>query len=162
MSNVVTKVVRTPVGDIVLAASDEALVEVRFEEMTSSVRASGRPSRGPHAVLDLAERELHDYFERSRTRFTVPRTAEGTPFQKLVWDALSEIPYGETRTYAEIARAIGRPSAVRAVGAANRDNPFAVLVPCHRVIGSGGDLTGYAGGLPRKRWLLDHESRSRA
>src|SRR5439155_18130327 len=94
-----------------------------------------------------------------RIHFTCPLDLHGTAFQIEVWEALYRIPYGETRTYAEIARAIGRPAAVRAVGAANGANPVAILVPCHRVIGSNGTLTGYGGGLAHKKWLLDHEAR---
>ena len=101
--------------------------------------------------------ELDEYFAGERTDFGVALEMKGTPFQRTVWSALREIPYGETRSYGELARAIGNPSAVRAVGLANGRNPIAVIVPCHRVIGADGTLTGYGGGLERKRTLLDLE-----
>ena len=106
-------------------------------------------------------RELEEYFAGARTRFTVSLDLRGTFFQKQCWQALLDIPYGETRSYADIARAIGRPRAFRAVGMANHDNPVAIIVPCHRVVGSNGDLTGYGGGLEVKRHLLDLERRHR-
>jgi O-6-methylguanine DNA methyltransferase len=101
--------------------------------------------------------ELRRYLAGERVQFTCPLDLHGTEFQVEVWEELFRIPYGETRTYAEIARAIGRPAAVRAVGAANGANPVAIIVPCHRVIGSNGTLTGYGGGLPTKAWLLSLE-----
>ncbi|HXZ05901.1 MAG TPA: methylated-DNA--[protein]-cysteine S-methyltransferase [Ktedonobacteraceae bacterium] len=106
------------------------------------------------ASLQYAMDELRRYLAGERVQFTCPLDLHGTPFQIKVWQELFRIPYGETRTYAEIARAIGRPSAVRAAGAANGANPVAIIVPCHRVIGSNGSLTGYGGGLPTKAWLL--------
>lgn len=108
--------------------------------------------------LQQAVDQLSRYFAGERLQFTCPLDLHGTPFQLQVWHALSRIPYGETRTYAEIAREIEHPSAVRAVGAANGANPVAIIVPCHRVIGSNGSLTGYGGGLPTKAWLLALES----
>ena len=101
--------------------------------------------------------ELGEYFERKRTAFTVPIAPEGTTFQQRVWSELQTIPYGETRSYLELAQAIGKPSAMRAVGAANGRNPISIIVPCHRVIGSNGTLVGYGGGLERKQFLLDLE-----
>ena len=105
--------------------------------------------------------QLERYFAGEHRQFTCPLDLLGTPFQLQVWHALTRIPYGETRSYAEIAREIGHPSAVRAVGAANGANPIAIIVPCHRVIGSNGALTGYGGGLPTKAWLLALETRQR-
>jgi methylated-DNA-[protein]-cysteine S-methyltransferase len=105
-----------------------------------------------------AEAQLRSYFAGERTTFDLPLAPRGTPFQLRVWEALREIPYGETATYGELAAAVGKPSAVRAVGAANGSNPIAVIVPCHRVIGADGTLTGYGGGLERKRILLDLEA----
>ena len=110
-----------------------------------------------HPVLDQAARELEQYFEGKRRTFSSPLAAAGTPFQREVWDALAAIPFGQSRSYAEIATAIGRSRAVRAVGAANGANPLSIFVPCHRVIGADGKLTGYGGGLPAKAWLLGHE-----
>ena len=109
------------------------------------------------APLQQAVHELRRYFAGERVQFSCPLDLHGTAFQARVWEELFRIPYGETRSYREIARAIGRPSAVRAVGAANGANPVAIIVPCHRVIGSNGDLTGYGGGLPTKAWLLSLE-----
>jgi O-6-methylguanine DNA methyltransferase len=109
------------------------------------------------APLQQAEDELQRYFAGERVQFSCPLDLHGTAFQIRVWEELTRIPYGETRSYGEIARTIGRPAAVRAVGAANGANPVAIIVPCHRVIGSNGNLTGYGGGLPTKAWLLSLE-----
>jgi methylated-DNA-[protein]-cysteine S-methyltransferase len=109
-------------------------------------------------LVKEALRQLTAYFEGRLTEFDLPLEMAGTPFQRRVWDALREIPYGETSSYGELAQNIGRPSAVRAVGAANGRNPIAIIVPCHRVIGASGKLVGYGGGLPMKRMLLDLEA----
>jgi len=113
------------------------------------------------AYLDWAQRELEEYFAGRRRDFSVPLSIKGTPFQRAVWRALVDIPYAETRSYAEIAKTIGNPKACRAVGMANNKNPLPVFIPCHRVIGAGGKLTGYAGGLGNKRILLDLEERNK-
>lgn len=107
-------------------------------------------------------KQLEQYFAGDRDTFELPLEPSGTEFQRAVWNALEQIPYGETRSYGEIAAQVGRPKAARAVGMANNRNPIAVIVPCHRVIGSGGALVGYAGGLERKIWLLDHEREARS
>ncbi|HMA45123.1 MAG TPA: methylated-DNA--[protein]-cysteine S-methyltransferase, partial [Gemmatimonadales bacterium] len=101
--------------------------------------------------------QLDDYFARRRAVFDLPLAAAGTPFQQRVWRALRQIPFGATESYAGLARRLGAPAAARAVGAANGQNPIPIIVPCHRVIGADGDLTGFGGGLERKRWLLAHE-----
>lgn len=106
--------------------------------------------------------QLHEYFAGTRDTFELPLEPNGTEFQRAVWNALEQIPFGETRSYGQIAAQVGRPKAARAVGMANNRNPIAVIVPCHRVIGSGGALVGYAGGLERKIWLLDHERDARS
>lgn len=106
--------------------------------------------------------QLAEYFAGDRNHFDLPLEPEGTEFQRSVWTALTEIPYGETRSYGEIAAEVGRPKAARAVGMANNRNPIAVIVPCHRVIGAGGALVGYAGGIERKTWLLAHEREARS
>ena len=111
-------------------------------------------------LLISAASQLSEYFAGNRTSFDLPLMLQGTAFQKSVWDALLTIPYGETRSYADIARQIGNPKAVRAVGTANNRNPAAIIVPCHRVIGSDGSLTGYGGGLEVKQYLLDLEQRN--
>jgi len=108
-------------------------------------------------VLADAAIQLTEFFAGDRQEFALALKPVGTNFQQLVWSALRKIPFGETWTYGQLARAIGRPSASRAVGAANSKNPLSIIVPCHRVIGASGELTGYAGGMPAKRWLLDHE-----
>jgi methylated-DNA-[protein]-cysteine S-methyltransferase len=111
-----------------------------------------------HPVVSETMRQLAAYFAGERSEFDLPLTPEGTEFQKRVWKALVEIPYGETRSYTEIAHRVGKPAAVRAVGAANGRNPIGIIVPCHRVIGSSGKLVGYGGGLPMKRMLLELEA----
>lgn len=110
------------------------------------------------ATLEPACRQLREYFEGNRTRFDFQIDPQGTEFQKTVWQALLEIPYGQTVSYMDLAKRLGDPKAIRAVASANGQNPLWVVVPCHRVVGSDGSLTGYAGGLHRKKWLLDHEN----
>ena len=147
-------------GLIQIVATDAAVVAIYLAEHRNG-RALETRRLGPsarHDVLGRAVRELEEYLAGARESFTLPLAPQGTAFQRAVWGALTDIPFGETRSYAEIALAIGRPRAVRAVGGANARNPLSVVVPCHRVIGSRGDLTGYAGGIERKRWLLAHES----
>jgi methylated-DNA-[protein]-cysteine S-methyltransferase len=114
----------------------------------------GEPDLGP---FEEPVRQLMDYFAGTRTEFDLPIVFEGTPFQCLVWTALRDIPYGETVSYGDLAQRIGRPAAARAVGLANGRNPIGIIVPCHRVVGGSGDLTGYGGGLDRKRYLLTFE-----
>src|SRR5690606_26543840 len=116
-------------------------------------------SHDPARAADAA-RQLREYFEGARTTFDLPLAAHGSEFQRRVWATLMEIPAGETRSYGWVAERIGRPSASRAVGAANGQNPIVIVVPCHRVVGANGTLTGYGGGLQRKRWLLEHETAS--
>jgi len=157
----------TPLGPMVAVGDEDALhlleytdrpgLERQIERLRARARAGIVPGRtGP---IELIEVELAAYFAGSSMRFATPPARGGSPFQNAVWDALLAIPPGQTRSYAEIARAIGRPEAVRAVARANGANPFAIVVPCHRVVGADGALCGYGGGLPRKLWLLDHERR---
>jgi methylated-DNA-[protein]-cysteine S-methyltransferase len=146
----------SPLGELVLVADATALTAVHLP----GPHVPSGTSDIDHPVLAQAVAELTAYFAGART-FTVPCRAEGTAFQHQVWRALSDIPFGELRSYVDIARAIARPSASRAVGAANGRNPLAIIVPCHRVIGANGTLTGYAGGLAAKQWLLAHERRDR-
>jgi methylated-DNA-[protein]-cysteine S-methyltransferase len=146
----------SPVGRLCLLASGDALVGVHFPELEpSGVEARAAGDGDP--LLSRARVELAEYFAGKRRAFDLPLAPRGTDFQEEVWRALTAIPFGVTCSYAAIAAAVGRPSAMRAVGAANGKNPIAIIVPCHRVIGADGSLTGYAGGLPRKRWLLRHE-----
>ena len=158
--NLVSRRLASPVGELRLFASDDALVAVHYPSRHNHTRGTPDPEATEvrrHEVLDLAAAELREYFDGRRKVFRTPLRAEGTEFQRAVWDALSDIPYGQSRSYADVARAIGRPKAVRAVGLANGSNPLAIIVPCHRVIGRDGSLTGYGGGLSAKRWLLRHE-----
>jgi len=138
----------SPVGRLTLLW-DGALIGVEFD-------GAPRGERSDRALAPVRG-QLEEYFARRRERFDLPMAPAGTPFQRAVWAALARIPYGRTVSYGDIARQIGRPRAVRAVGAANGHNPIAIIVPCHRVIGADGSLTGYGGGMPRKRWLLEHE-----
>ena len=143
----------SPIGDLLLDGSEQALRGVHMSP--AAPRPGWRRAREPFAN---AIEQLDQYFAGERTEFDLELDLRGTQFQKDVWNALLTIPYGETRSYGEIARQIGRPDRARAVGAANGSNPVSIIVPCHRVIGSDGSLTGYGGGLPRKRFLLDLES----
>lgn len=151
------ELMQSPIGDIILAANEEGLTECQFVDC---IKTSVKSSSGNKFTAQAA-RELKEYFEGKRKEFTVPVAFEGTDFQKLVWNELLKIPYGESRSYGEIASAIGKPSAMRAVGMANARNKIAIIAPCHRVIGSNGKLTGYAGGLERKKFLLELESRNK-
>ena len=161
---VVTRIL-TPLGPMVAAASEEALLLLEFadrrmlekqiDRIRRQVRARFAP--GENRILARTQAELDEYFAGRRREFTVPLDTPGSEFQRAVWQALRAIPYGETRSYLEQARAIGRPDAVRAVARANGDNRIAILIPCHRVIGSSGELTGYGGQLWRKKALLDRE-----
>jgi methylated-DNA-[protein]-cysteine S-methyltransferase len=148
----------TPIGPLLLLGDGAALVEIGLPRHGVAPDAP-EDAKASKSKLHAAARELDEYFAGTRQQFDVPLRPSGTPFQLEVWGALLTIPYGETTSYAEIARRIRRPRAVRAVGAANGANPLAIIVPCHRVIGSHGDLVGYGGGLPTKRWLLAHERR---
>jgi methylated-DNA-[protein]-cysteine S-methyltransferase len=150
-------------GDLLVVGVDRrdgiALLGLYFADAPHARRAVPQGAReDPSAFADLVD-QLEEYFEGSRTRFDLVLDPRGTDFQREVWRALLAIPYGETRTYTAIARSIGRPAAVRAVGAANARNPLSIVVPCHRVVGADGTLTGYAGGLANKRHLLAVEAR---
>ncbi len=145
----------SPLGPLRLFAADGAICGVYLPSQTPPQIAADLP---PDPVLQLAAEQLREYFARTRRVFTVPLQATGTEFQHTVWRALLTIPHGETRSYGALAHAIARPTASRAVGHANSKNPISILVPCHRVIGSDGALTGYAGGAAAKQWLLAHES----
>ena len=149
MSIFFERTVETPVGRLLLCADEAGLVEIRF---------GAREIRTDETeILLRAERELREYFAGERRGFDVPLHPSGTAFQTRVWNGLRAIPYGKTVTYGELARRIGQPNAARAVGMANHANPLPIIVPCHRVIGADGRLTGYAGGLEIKRKLLELE-----
>jgi methylated-DNA-[protein]-cysteine S-methyltransferase len=153
--------ISSPLGALRLVADGTALAGVYFEDHHPAPIDLGAPSP-TDPVLARAAEQLREWFAGARTRFELPLAPRGTEFQRAVWRALSAIPFGELRSYAEIATAIGRPGSARAVGAANARNPLSIVVPCHRVVGTGGGLTGYAGGLERKAWLLSHERRRAA
>jgi len=150
-----TKTMKSPVGELTLVASDQGLAAILWEnDDPKRVRLEPREERADHPVLVEAERQLGEYFAGKRDRFTLPLHFNGTEFQRKVWHALTTIPFGETRNYAQIAVQVGSPQAVRAVGAANGRNPISIIAPCHRVIGANGKLTGFAGGLEAKAFLL--------
>jgi methylated-DNA-[protein]-cysteine S-methyltransferase len=153
------KTMKSPVGKLKLVASDRGLAAVLWEnDDPKRVRLGLLAERKAHPMLLETERQLNEYFAGKREKFSLKFDFAGTGFQKEVWQTLAAIPFGETRSYGQIARQIGRPKAVRAVGAANGRNPLSIIVPCHRVIGSNGRLTGFAGGLETKASLLRIES----
>ncbi|TYB49231.1 methylated-DNA--[protein]-cysteine S-methyltransferase [Actinomadura chibensis] len=156
-------VLDSPVGDLTLVAVDGGLAGLYMEVQRhrppeESLGVPGDPEDEPFAS---AAEQLSAYFAGDLTEFDLPLNLQGTPFQQRVWTALQQIPYGETTTYGQLAAELGKPSASRAVGLANGRNPISVIVPCHRVVGANGDLTGYGGGLDRKRYLLDFERKTR-
>lgn len=151
----------TPIGELTLIASDRGLREIRLP-LPSRRGPEGTVGELPdHPVLTRARRQLDEYFAGTRTTFDVPTDVDATPFQRIVWDALCDIPFGVIESYGRLAERVGRPGAARAVGGANGRNPLPIVVPCHRVVGASGALTGYAGpdeaGLRMKQWLLNHE-----
>ena len=148
----------TPIGELLLAGDEDALCNIGFPSKRGTVVAGADWEPNPAPFVD-ATRQLGDYFAGKRRAFDLPLAPTGTPFQCAVLAALQQIPYGETRSYGELAKAVGRPRASRAVGAANGRNPLPIVIPCHRAIGSDGSLTGFGGGLPTKRFLLDLERR---
>ncbi|MBK7827949.1 methylated-DNA--[protein]-cysteine S-methyltransferase [Nannocystis sp.] len=156
--NLHTLAITSPLGQLRLFADDDALRGVYLPVQPAPIAATSQH----HPILLRTARQLHEYFAGTRQQFDIPLHLEGTAFQRRVWQVLREIPFAATRSYAELAAAIDHPRASRAVGAANGKNPISIIVPCHRVLGSDGSLTGYAGGPPAKRWLLDHETRSAA
>ncbi len=146
---------QSPIGLVEIAGTDAAITGLNF------VEAGPRKKTDEAPVLRDALRQIDEYFLGRRTEFSVPLKTDGTAFQEDVWRALRAIGFGRTASYQEIARMIGRPAAVRAVGAANGANPISIIIPCHRIIGKDGRLTGYGGGLWRKEWLLAHEQSGR-
>jgi methylated-DNA-[protein]-cysteine S-methyltransferase len=152
------KIIESPVGKLKLIASDKGLVAILWEnDNPRRVRLSELVANDEHPVLLETERQLGEYFAGKRKAFSVPLYIRGTRFQKDVWEVLLAIPFGETRSYGQLAKQLGNPRATRAVGAANGRNPLSIIVPCHRVIGSSGKLTGFAGGLDTKAKLLSLE-----
>jgi methylated-DNA-[protein]-cysteine S-methyltransferase len=156
----VSKTIDSPVGPLKLVASGAGLRALLWQDDSPGrVPLQNISACEDDPILIEAERQLREYFAGQRTEFSLPLDFAGTDFQRRVWQALLTIPYGETRSYAQIARQIGSPGAVRAVGAANGRNPISIIAPCHRVIGSSGELRGFAGGLETKAWLLGLEGR---
>jgi len=155
-----TTTIDSPVGVLTLVGTDSALCELSWGgdhaagDRSLATSAEARPD---HPVLVQAMRELAEYFAGTRRQFDVPVVTAGTEFQQAAWRVLRGIPYGQTINYGEQARRLGKPSAVRAVGGANGKNPVGIIVPCHRVIGADGSLTGFGGGMSAKAWLLEHE-----
>ncbi|WP_394826789.1 methylated-DNA--[protein]-cysteine S-methyltransferase [Pendulispora albinea] len=157
---------KAPFGTIRIVAESGAIVALHFEDnwhlcksepLGKSERTGKSESTGAQGLIDRAIVQLEEYFVGARQEFDIPVRPSGTDFQRAVYRALLDIRFGETRSYSDVARAVGRPDAVRAVGAANGQNPISIIVPCHRVIGKNGSLTGYGGGIETKRWLLDLE-----
>lgn len=147
-----SRLITTPIGTVIAECNDKAIISLDFTD-TPSINNSDHP------ILLQLEKELREYFVGKRTSFTLPLHPIGTPFQMSVWETLITIPYGKTISYAEEAKKFGNPKATRAVANANGKNPIAILIPCHRVIATGGGLGGYSGGLWRKEFLLALESR---
>jgi methylated-DNA-[protein]-cysteine S-methyltransferase len=148
----------SPIGTLILTSDGSALTRL---EIASDPAPADVPCDAD-AVLAAAREQLDAYFDMRLMQFDLPLTPHGTEFQRRVWELLRAIPFGETISYGELARRVGNPKAMRAVGAANGRNPLMIIVPCHRVIGADGSLTGFGGGIERKRWLLDHEACVRA
>ena len=154
------KMIDSPVGKLKLVANDKALVAVLWEnDNPTRVRLSELVEKHAHPILMKAEQQLNEYFAGTREDFSIALDMAGTPFQRSVWEVLLGIPFGQTKTCLDLARNLGNPQATRAVGAATGRNPVSIIVPCHRVIGSTGKLTGFAGGLDAKAYLLLMEQR---
>lgn len=148
-----TSIVQSPIGSLKLEASEEALHSISFLDADLPEQLSEFP------ILQETQKQLAEYFSGKRKVFELPLCPKGTDFQKSVWDEVYKVPFGETASYLAISKQLGNPDAIRAVGTSNGRNPIPIIIPCHRIIGSDGSLTGYAGGLARKKWLLDHEAK---
>lgn len=161
-STVTVTTMPSPVGELTIGATERGVRFVLWEGETRTLD-TGTGDEGDAdrvaAILDAARVQLEEYFRGERTTFDLPLDPIGTPFQQSAWQVLRTIPYGSTMSYGEQARSLGDPNKARAVGAANGRNPISIIVPCHRVVGANGSLTGFAGGIESKAWLLDHERR---
>jgi methylated-DNA-[protein]-cysteine S-methyltransferase len=160
MNEILTSTVESPIGPLTLIAHDGVLTNLAMHEQRHMSPPPDEAIRDDAWFKDVAA-QLDAYFAGELSTFDLEMNPHGTPFQQSVWAQLRAIPYGETISYGELARRVGNPNASRAVGLANGRNPISIIVPCHRVIGANGSLTGYGGGLERKTWLLDHELRCR-
>lgn len=149
--------IESPVGDLLLVADEDALRVIEFRDPRHPITHSPAWREGRNAVMREATKQLAAYFRGALQQFALPLSPQGTEFQQTVWRTLAGIPYGKTISYGELARRVGKPSAMRAVGAANGRNPLPIVLPCHRVIGADGSLTGFGGGLPTKQYLLTLE-----
>ena len=164
----VSAILNTPIGDMHAIASDKGIRMFDFpnrhmaDKITARVTQGIIPQEGSNNHIDQLEEEFQEWLSGKRQNFSVPLDPVGSPFQLRVWNALMQIPFGETRTYMQQALLLGDALAIRAVASANGANGIAILIPCHRVIGADGSLTGYAGGLQRKQWLLKHEGMGKA
>lgn len=164
---IVTSHIDTPVGKMLAGvyANKLCLLDYEHRRMMPAIRKRLRSAlaagfkEGEHELFVQVQQQLNEYFNGKRKAFELPLMLTGTDFQKRVWQALTDIPYGETRTYMQQAKTLGDEKAIRAVARANGENCLAIVVPCHRIVGSDGSLTGYAGGLKAKKWLLEHEAR---
>lgn len=150
--NISSCVVSSPVGLLQLKVENSALSEISFLN-----DEGGDIQETEHSILKRAETQLREYFDGSRTAFNLPIQPVGTDFQRRVWQAVQEIPFGQTATYRELAEKLGNVNSIRAVGGANGQNPLPIVIPCHRIVGADGNLVGYSGGIRRKEWLLKHE-----
>ena len=146
---------KTPLGNLVIEANSDYILRI-------DCGARKKPAATSNELCDLAVMQLRDYFAGQRLEFSLPYSLAITDFQRRVLEKVADVPYGETKTYGEIAREVRNPRAARAVGLANRNNPLAILIPCHRIVGANGKLTGYATGIEKKEWLLAHEARTAA
>lgn len=158
--NLIESRIETPLGLMKALADESALYFLGFHDVRNDSlnnQKNGMITVGRTCITDLIERELTDYFSGTLKQFSTPLKYSGTEFQTQVWRELKKIPYGETRSYAKVAQAINKPSAIRAGASANAKNQLAIVIPCHRVINANGNVGGYAGGIERKKWLLEHE-----
>jgi methylated-DNA-[protein]-cysteine S-methyltransferase len=154
-------ILKKPMGDLLLVANESEMIGLYFEACDHAPAARSHWTLGPqHPVLRLAGKQLQEYFEGKRTSFSLPLHFAGTDFQERVWRQIARIPYGETISYSELARRAGKPQAIRAAGANTGRNPLGIVIPCHRVVGKDGGITGFAGGLEWKRHLLNLENRA--
>ncbi|MEL0602916.1 MULTISPECIES: methylated-DNA--[protein]-cysteine S-methyltransferase [Pseudoalteromonas] len=152
---IIQTAISSPIDDVIIQATENGVSYVGFYPKTHYTHTPIEQVTNVPALI--CAKQLNEYFNGRRTTFNVPLDTHGTPFQNSVWQALLSVPFGKTSTYGDIARLLNNPKAVRAVGAANGKNPISIIVPCHRIIGANAKLTGYAGGLARKQWLLKHE-----
>ena len=154
--------VDSPIGTLLIAGDEQAIRRIEFPHDGNPASPEPGWNKSNDTLLQEATRQLREYFGGNRTAFTVPLVPEGTEFQRMVWRHLQDIPYGQTISYGELAKNVGNPKASRAVGAANGCNPIPIMIPCHRVIGADGRLTGFGGGLPTKKALLTLEARRKS